>query len=184
MSIINKILIYLSLFRIWLNICVKFCNPWSPLFLHSYCFFLWSKARSIVLNGPAEDFEDPITEVSNLNKRLWITIETLVISKFLNYFQWTWQVSLKTIPTDYKTKWIFEKTDLGAFTLLESIFSAVSIFIIHIRIEKGRIQFNFRQTHHRCTEVWTKRHMSLETKCWMNLPSTILGQMKIFNCYE
>ena len=64
MSVLNKILIYLSLFRILVNLTLKFCNPFSPLFLHSYCFFLWSKAKNLALDGPKmENVEDPILEV-------------------------------------------------------------------------------------------------------------------------
>ena len=53
-SFCNKILIYLSLLRILINLAIKFLNPFSNLFLHDYCFFIWTKAKDLVLNDDEE----------------------------------------------------------------------------------------------------------------------------------
>ena len=50
------------------------------------------------------------------------------------YFQWSWQVSLKTIPNNWQSRWIFEETDLTSFEILESIYNAVSTFAMKIRL--------------------------------------------------
>lgn len=63
MSIFHKCMIYLSLLRLMMNLTLEFVNPWSPLFLSSYCFFLWKKAKSAVNGVPSEDSQDPLIEV-------------------------------------------------------------------------------------------------------------------------